>query len=468
CANDDFRRRMLRSLFIHGEFIARNLETSDINGNHYLSDAAGLVAIGAFFAHTPDGQRWLSLGQRIITHEILLQVHPDGVDHEGSTPYHRLVLELFLFSYILLDRTGRTVPPECRERLARMCDFVVAYTKPNGLAPLIGDADNGRVHKLGLQELNDHRYLLSTASVYCRSEKWTGAADHFWDESFWMLGPDGAAAFDALRPQRPSSASAAFPDGGFYVLRNAGSHVIVDCGEVGMRGRGGHGHNDALSFELYMNGMNGITDCGAYVYTGSREWRNRFRSTAFHNTVQVDGEELNRFIEPNALWQLHDDARPSGVRFDLSSTGGYWEGGHTGYRRLPRPVEPRRSMWLHPEQPLLAIRDVVTGEGRHRITWRWHFDPACRVTVEGNVCRILSGDRELWLQFSNISAASMRLDDSWVSPSYGVKHPAAVVVVATDDVMPVRLDYLFSSARLTESQQTAARSALENAAANVK
>ena len=69
-------------------------------------------------------------------------------------------------------------------------------------------------------------------------------------------------------------------------------------------GRGGHGHNDILSFELWLDGINLVTDCGAYLYTASREWRNRFRSTAFHNVVQVDDEELNRFLVPDNLWQL--------------------------------------------------------------------------------------------------------------------------------------------------------------------
>ena len=45
-----------------------------------------------------------------------------------------------------------------------------------------------------------------------------------------------------------------------------------------MRGRGGHGHNDILSFELFLNGFNVVTDCGAYLYTASREWRNRFEA----------------------------------------------------------------------------------------------------------------------------------------------------------------------------------------------
>ena len=63
------------------------------------------------------------------------------------------------------------------------------------------------------------------------------------------------------------------------------------------------------SFELWLDGMNLITDCGAYLYTASREWRNRFRSTAFHNVVQIDDTELNRFLSPDNLWQLRDDAR---------------------------------------------------------------------------------------------------------------------------------------------------------------
>ncbi len=43
----------------------------------------------------------------ILTHEIDAQIYPDGVDHEASTPYHRLVLELFLTGFLLLEKAGR-------------------------------------------------------------------------------------------------------------------------------------------------------------------------------------------------------------------------------------------------------------------------------------------------------------------------------------------------------------------------
>ena len=166
----------------------------------------------------------------------------------------------------------------------------------------------------------------------------------------------GCSVRTARRRSTPSQAadeprrSAAFPDGGFYVLRNPSSHLFIDCGDVGMRGRGGHGHNDILSFELFMNGANIVTDCGAYVYTASRDWRNRFRSTAFHNTIQVDDEEVNRFVEPNALWQLVDDAKPAEVRWGFGPSGGFLAGqpyrlsaAATAKHAVSRDVDGRRA-----------------------------------------------------------------------------------------------------------------------------
>ena len=432
CEPPEFRRRFVRTLYMHGEFISRNLETSDINGNHYLSDAVGLIFLGVLFRDTGDGSRWLSIGRDILTAEILEQVHDDGVDHEASTAYHRLVLELFLTGYLLLERAGIRVPRECWDRLERMLDFVAAYTRPDGSIPLVGDADDGRVQKLGQQDVNDHRYLLSTCAARFKRPDHKAAATRFWDESFWLIGPEGAQAFDALATAGAPQKSMAFPSGGFFVLRNPTSHVFIDCGDVGMRGRGGHGHNDILSFDLFMHGVPVVTDCGAYVYTSSRDWRNRFRSTAFHNTIQVDDEEVNRFVEPNALWQFHYDAVPADVRWDFAGEGGTWHGAHTGYQRLAQPCKPHRFVWMHPSRALVGIADRVEGQGRHRVTWRWHFDPACGASIDNGDCRIAVAGRDVWMLHGSELPGPMRIDDGWVSKSYGVKSPARVIVRGRD------------------------------------
>src|SRR5262249_35992541 len=208
--------------------------------------------------------------------------------------------------------------------------------KPDGSIPLVGDADDGRVQKLATQSTNDHRYLLSTGAVLFDRGDLKEAAGRFHAESFWLLGPGAAARFDAIEPRPPRPGILAFPGGGFFTLRTDRVHLFVDGGEVGMRGIGGHGHNDVLSFELWMDGVNLITDCGAYLYTASREWRNRFRGTAFHNVVQVDDEELNRFVGPNALWQLHYDAVPEDLEWHADDRALHWRGSHGGYRR-PHP-----------------------------------------------------------------------------------------------------------------------------------
>jgi uncharacterized heparinase superfamily protein len=467
CADENFRRRFARAMFMHGEFVSRNLETSDINGNHFLSDAVGLVFLGVLFQDTTEGREWLDLGRRILIVEMDAQVHPDGVDHEGSTPYHRLVLELFLVGYQLLECAGESIPDENWSRLERMLEFVAAYTKPDGSIPLVGDADDGRVHKLGRQPLNDHRYLLSTTAARFGRGDFKTTAAQFWDESFWLLGPDGAAAFERLPAAVDLPRSAAFPDGGYYVLRNASTHVFVDCGEVGMRGRGGHGHNDTLSFELFMNGAGVITDCGAFVYTASREWRNKFRSTAFHNTIQIDDQELNRFVDANALWQLHYDAVPADVRWTYDSQGGYWQGSHTGYHRLTPPTTPARAMWLAPDRPLLAVRDHVQGTGTHRVTWRWHLDPSCDADIEGSDCRISTPRGVLWMLPADTPPGGVRLEDGWVSVSYGVKTATKVIVLELSVALPVSFAYLFTDARLGGADRARAISALAAAGAAV-
>src|SRR5205823_10969706 len=167
----EFRSLFLQSLYLHGQFVSTNLERSDVNGNHYLCDGAGLAFLGCFFGATRRGRKWRAMGRDLVVSEIFNQTTPDGVDFEQSTAYHRLVLEAFMTSYLLLEKHGDAVPPEAWTRLERMCEYVEAYTKPNGLAPLVGDADDGRVQVLGTQATGDHRYVLSTAAaVFARED----------------------------------------------------------------------------------------------------------------------------------------------------------------------------------------------------------------------------------------------------------------------------------------------------------
>ena len=443
CRSDSCRKDILASLWLHGEFIAANLEISDVNGNHYLADGIGLIALGALFRHSAIARRWLDRGQQILEDALNRQVHEDGVDFEQAIAYHRLVLEACLTGLIMLRRAGRDLPGPAIARLGRMCDYVVAYTRPDGLAPLIGDADDGRIQALGTQPPGDHRYLLAIgAAVLSRPD--LAAVDGGWkDEAYWWFGPegDGVEGNEVESLQR----STAFPTGGVFVMRRGTTHLIADAAEVGLAGRGGHGHNDVLSFELVLGGMPLVTDCGAFVYTASPEWRNRFRGTASHNTVQVDAEELNRFGDPKDLWALRYDAVPEAIVWRPGASADYLAASHRGYLRLPDAVGHRREFVVG-DHALVLARDRLTGAAVHDVAWRIHLPPGVVVELDGRSACVSasSGDRAWVCVLDAPSSLQLVVDEGWVSPSYGVKVAAPVLRLSGQCELPATITAMFA------------------------
>jgi len=194
-----------------------------------------------------------------------------------------------------------------------------------------------------------------------------------------------------------------------------------------------------------MNGFNVVSDCGSYLYTASREWRNRFRSTAFHNTVQVDDEELNRFLGPDALWQLHDDAKPVGAAMSAGEQTDCFRGGHSGYERMTPPVSHVRTFIADKRIPRVLVTDRLAGAGVRRLTWRFHLDPAVDTELRGADIRLFNGGRNVWLLPDDVAAAhAFSIEDGWISQSYGVKAPTKILVWKAEARLPAEASYLFS------------------------
>jgi uncharacterized heparinase superfamily protein len=412
-----FRGRFLTALFLHGEFVARRFEESDINGNHTTADAASLVVAGLLFGG--EAERWYERGRTVLERELPRQVFRDGVDFEASVAYHRLVFELFLLAALAADAAGDPFPREHLDRLGAMADFSIAYCRPDGTIPYWGDADDARAFQFGGQPLNDHRYMVGLAAAALGRDS-AGLYSTDRSEIVWWLGLDAA---ESLSDGVPNDSPTSFPEGGVYILRSPRSHVFVDCGPVGLGGRGGHGHNDALSFEAWLDGTHVITDAGCYVYTGSVKWRNVFRSTALHNTPQVDEEEQNRFVREDWLWALHDDARPAMELWHWDNRMVVFRGRHFGYVRLTDPVVVARTIVLDRVRNRLALRDDFECRGEHTFRVPYLLPSGVHVVATSESSCILAAAGGRRFRFSWSSAADWKLDvaAAWVSPSYGVR-----------------------------------------------
>jgi hypothetical protein len=424
-SDEAFRRRFLSALYLHGQFTHRHLEYGVVNGNHCTADAVGLLVCGLFFGRHGAARRWADDGWALLCEELPRQVFPDGVDFEGSIPYHRLVLELFLVGALARSAAGLDVPESYRSRLAAMARFVEAYSKPGGCCPLVGDADDARVLPFGHQALNDHRYLVRLVGAFLADADLLALAGGPLDEVYWLMGPAAARQQATGGRRHDAPESRAFRDGGFFVLRNARDHVFIDCGPIGLAGRGGHGHNDCLSFEAVIDGEPLVTDAGAFVYTASTIERDRFRSTASHNTPRIDGEEINRFV-PGSLWTLQYDATPELRQWTIDGRADVFCGAHAGYRRLGAPVTPIRRIVLDHATHTLTIEDHFDGNGAHEYEIPLLLVPGVTAaeTAPGRWF-LRTGARAFELSWAGSGGWECRLERGDVSERYGVRHASA-------------------------------------------
>ncbi|HYL98910.1 MAG TPA: heparinase II/III family protein, partial [Blastocatellia bacterium] len=241
---------ILKLLLSHGRFVRANLEFSHyVTSNHYLSDLIGLFTLGALLPEFPESKQWLSFGISELIREMNRQILPDGVDYEGSTAYHRFALEIYLCFFVLSRQLDIELSPEHQEKLESMFDFVRHYLNTGGLAPTIGDSDDGRLLRFKSRSPMDHSYLMSIAAVYFTDGafKRSQALD---PEAIWWFGPEGAKTFEGLPARLKEPVSKAYTDSQIVIQRSGALYLIADCGDHGAAGHGSHAHSDALSFEL--------------------------------------------------------------------------------------------------------------------------------------------------------------------------------------------------------------------------
>jgi hypothetical protein len=209
-------------------------------------------------------------------------------------------------------------------------------------------------------------------------------------------------------------------------MRAAKDCVFIDCGPVGMAGRGGHGHNDCLSFEAVLLGKQLVTDCGTYVYTSSPDERNGFRSTRSHNTPQIDAGEINRFAARDQLWLLHNDARPEVRCWQTGEDLDLFCGSHSGFRRLASPVTPVRTLILHHTGHMLIIEDQFEFERStpHTVSIPLHLAWGVEVSmVAPGRLRLSVGGQGFCLAWGDALAWQLRIDPARVSPRYRMALP---------------------------------------------
>jgi hypothetical protein len=437
--------RLLAMFDQHGNFIRDNLEFSHIaTSNHYLSDVVGLVWLGIMLPELQSANDWRECGLREVLREMDHQVLPDGADFEASTGYHRLVLELFLFTFLICRVNNIEIENRYWTRLRRMVSFVRAYLRPDGRAPLVGDTDSGQIFPITKRAADDHAYVLAIGAVAFGDAKLTVLNQQVPEELLWTLGEAGVRDFEALQREAEVSLSEAFRDAGIYLLRDRDLYLLFNASHAGIHGRGSHGHNDALSLEVSACGRAFIVDPGTYVYTGNLDERHRFRSTAYHSTVTIDEVEQNT-TDLGSPFVIGNEAKPKVVAWQTSEERDVVSAEHSGYSRMPDSVTHRRTVTFDKGNRYWLVEDEFDGTGKHGLKVRFHFDTGLDVSLLDEKT-VSAYDKETGAKFL-VKSLDLQdqptFEEQFVSRDYGSKKPSVTARWSVTHELPLKLRWAF-------------------------
>jgi hypothetical protein len=431
----------------HARHVARYLSRQHSPNTHLTGEALGLFYAGCALPELAEASRWRRLGARILVEQIGEQVLPDGVYFEQSTGYQRYTIDIYLQFLILAAHCGFPVPGVVRDGVTRMLDFMLALRQPDGAVPAIGDGDGGALLPLAERAASDLRGVFSTAAAWFRRADYAWAAGGLAPETLWLLGEEGAEAFQALAPRPPGErGTRLFPDGGYAVLRSGwerdAHQLVFDVGPFGCPLSGGHGHADLLSIQCSVFGEPVLVDPGTGVYADPT-WRDHLRSSSAHSTVTIDGEEQARPAGP-FRWETRPHARV--LRWIPGSRLDVVEAVHDAYARLPHPVRHRRRV-LFVEERFWIVVDDLEGAGEHRLDVRFQFAPIPVVRDGADGVRALTpGGRAMWVRAFAARPLALALHvgeldppRGWISPDYGQRVPAPLLVATLRGPLPARV-----------------------------
>jgi len=427
----EFRSELWRNLGVSGRHIEHHLSTYFSPNTHLLGEGTALFFIGTLCPELRRAERWQALGWEILQQAAERQVRSDGLHFEQSIYYHVYALDFFLHAAVLASRNGVAVPAQFERTLESMLEAVCVLGRL-GPTPRLGDDDGGRVFDPQRNRSVHLLDALATGAVLFGRGDFKRVAGGTREETLWLLGDAGMAAFDRLSAVPVARDSTGFHSSGLYVMASDDPErqLVIDAGPQGA-GTAGHGHADALSVTANSGGRPILIDPGTFEYVGSDSERNRFRGSKAHNTLVVDGLDQSEPRGPFSwisLPNVRTEVWIKGETFDL------FVGNHDGYTRLADPVVHRRSVFSLKSRFWL-VRDQALGRGKHQLDLFWHISPEL-LPLENTKGTFRCADSGLSiLGPENHGWSQDILTEDW-SPAYGQKERHSVLHFGTLATLP--------------------------------
>lgn len=299
-------------------------------GNHLLENGFSLL-FGAYYFHD---DTLYAKAKEILYHELEEQILDDGAHFELSPMYHQIML------YRVLDCINLV-----KNNSYQSQELLLLLTRKASV--MLGWLENISYRDGSIPMVND-----SAEKVAPSSKELSAYAQRL-----------------QLAPQiLPLSES------GYRKIKRDSYECLVDIGNIGPDYIPGHAHADTLHFELHLNQIPFVVDCGVSTYEVNRR-RMIERSTTSHNTITVDGKNSS------IVWGGFRVAQRAKI-IDLYEDTNHIKATHDGYQSIG--ILHTR-IWSFEENAIL-IEDTLSKEAN--AVARLHFHPD--VSEEDIIIRVKS------------------------------------------------------------------------------
>jgi len=421
---DDFLDVFYNSIYDHYYFIANNLEHNvGMKANHYFANIIGLLFASAYFPENEETLKILNFSINELISETYNQFYDDGSNFEQSTYYHCLVSEMLLNGVVLikrlslekiialnflkidklyeidLDNLEIVFPEKFNNKLSKIIGFANIIESENNNIFRIGDDDGGyflaNYYKLfSLTTNNTKTYNISYIN------KLYSLVNEYYKRIF------------------PINKIIEYQDFGLYIKKNENYKLIFRCGGIGQNAKGGHSHNDQLSFVFSINDLEFIVDPGTYLYTPLHDRRNQFRSVKSHNTLILNDQEQNIWgteSKDDLFWIMKERTKSEVIEFSENK----FSGRHFAYSKPHTRI-------IEFDKNIIICNDICEAVGLKRVAF--HFHPEIIIDEQEDGIMIKRNNSSCILK----SYCEYKLNDYDYSTSYGVLQKAKVLNLISD------------------------------------
>lgn len=383
--------------------------------NHLLVEATAIGLAGYAFNYDP----WKDLAIRILTEELPKQNYADGVNKELSLHYQTFGMEAYLLLMHVMQKQmndSRLKINDCEgwiPMLQREAEFVAHSVWREQAVCEFGDDDEGKILDLQGGDWHQWDYVLQLASLITGSRYSDFTNDY--ENIHWLFDKKKIDACKAL-PMYDALQSKVFAEGGNSFFRDKDDRVLVgiDHAALGFGSIAAHGHADALSFQMLVDGISVFADPGTYIYHCWIKERDKFRKTINHNTlclINSKGEYKDQSQMLGAfMWGQRATCRL--IDYKIGDEVDILVAKHDGYK----PITHRREFKWNKNQCELSIVDSVTQVTPYVVTFMLGADLSVK-KQNGWIIETPTALVELHFE----GADGVVVEDAEVSPEYGVK-----------------------------------------------